>query len=237
VQVTAITLGISVATWLAVFTAALLLSPYISATKGMSPLQVAAFCSLCATLMIARSPASAIAVLQEAGGKGAFCALVLAVVIVKDVVTIVAFSLNIEIARSLFAKGAAAHLTIATLLEPFVSVVIAMALGAAGSWVAVVSLRRISAVMRHHSAAPYIRNVMILVLATLVFEAAAFFDAEPLLACAVAGLIATNTLCASTHCALQIALLITPAKYSMPCSRSCRQAAALLLQWQGSDQV
>lgn len=71
------------ATWLAVGAAVVALLPYMHATAGMTPSQLLAFCSLAGTLMVARSPASAIAVLQETGGKGSFCSLVLAVVIVK----------------------------------------------------------------------------------------------------------------------------------------------------------
>ena len=199
-QVTALTLSISLFTWAAIFSVMLALVQFMPVTEGMTLHQVLAFCSLCATLMIARSPASAIAVLQESGGKGAFCSLVLAVIIVKDVVTIVAFSLNIEIARALFASGAGLHLTAATLLDPFVSVVVAVTLGGAGSWVVAATMHLLSGTLRHSAAGPYARNALLLALAMLVFEAAAYFDAEPLLACAVAGLVATNTLCAP--CAL-----------------------------------
>jgi hypothetical protein len=196
VQVTLITLGISAATWLAVFVAVISLAPYIPATIGMTSNQVAVYCSLCATLMIARSPASAIAVLQETGGKGSFCSLVLAVVIVKDVLAIVAFSLNIEIARALFAAGVKAQPTISMLLDPFISLVVAMALGVAGSWVVTSVMHTSSSFSRLHAAAPYIKMAGVLALSTLVFEVSAYFDAEPLLACAVTGLLATNTLCA-----------------------------------------
>ena len=43
---------------------------------------------------------SKIAVLKEVEGKGPFCSLVMAVVVVKDVVVIVAFALNIELIRA-----------------------------------------------------------------------------------------------------------------------------------------
>ena len=41
-----------------------------------------------------------IAVLKEVEGKGPFCSLVMAVVVVKDVIVIVAFALNIELIRA-----------------------------------------------------------------------------------------------------------------------------------------
>jgi hypothetical protein len=39
-------------------------------------------------------------VLKEVEGKGPFCSLVMAVVVVKDVIVIVAFALNIELIRA-----------------------------------------------------------------------------------------------------------------------------------------
>ena len=182
-------------TWLTVFAVVFSISGFIPATHDMTLHQRGAFCSLCATLMVARSPASAIAVLQETGGKGTFCSLVLAVVIVKDVLAIVAFSLNIEISRALFASGGSTTLTLSTLADPFVSIVVAAALGVAGSWAITTAARRAGPLLRQHAAVPYLKIGGVLALSTLVFEAASFFDAEPLLACAVAGLLATNTLC------------------------------------------
>ncbi len=41
-----------------------------------------------------------IAVLREMDGKGSFCSLVMAVVVVKDVVVIVAYALNMEAIRA-----------------------------------------------------------------------------------------------------------------------------------------
>lgn len=46
-----------------------------------------------------------IAVLKEMDGKGPFCSLVMAVVVVKDVIVIIAFALNIELIRSVSAMG------------------------------------------------------------------------------------------------------------------------------------
>lgn len=155
--------------------------------------QLVIFCSLFGTLMIARSPASAIAVVQETGGRGSFCSLVLAVVVVKDVLAIVMFSLNIEVARSLFRHGGVAQVSLMAFTDPFVSLVVAVALGVGGCWV--VSLAERAALkVAHHRVAPYTKAAGILIISTFVFEAAVYFNAEPLLACAVTGLLATNTL-------------------------------------------
>ncbi len=40
-----------------------------------------------------------IAVLKEMDGKGPFCSLVMAVVVVKDVVVIIAYAINVELIR------------------------------------------------------------------------------------------------------------------------------------------
>ena len=52
------------------------------------------------TFDVHQRPSPQIAVLKEVEGKGPFCSLVMAVVVVKDVVVIVAFALNIELIRA-----------------------------------------------------------------------------------------------------------------------------------------
>lgn len=199
-QVICITAGITAATWLAVVAVMLPMARYLSSMAHLSTAQILAFCSLCATLMVARSPASAIAVLQETGGKGAFCSLVLAVVIVKDVVTIVAFSLNIELSRSMLASGRGSF-SLYTLVEPFASLVVAATLGALGSWVVTGVVHRLEPVVHKRAWAVHVRHAALVVLSTCIFEVAAYLRAEPLLACAVTGLLSTNMLCAAAACA------------------------------------
>lgn len=179
---------------------------FLSSLAHLSTAQLLAFCSLCATLMVARSPASAIAVLQETGGKGAFCSLVLAVVIVKDVVTIVAFSLNIELSRSLLSADAGSF-SLFTLLEPFASLVVAITLGVVGSWVVSGAVHRLEAVVHKRAWVTHLRHALLVVLSTCIFEVAAYFRAEPLLACAMTGLLTTNALCVPIDmiCAVQAA--------------------------------
>ena len=46
-----------------------------------------------------------IAVLKEVEGKGPFCSLVMAVVVVKDLIVIMAFALNIELIRAVGGEG------------------------------------------------------------------------------------------------------------------------------------
>lgn len=169
----------------------LALAPYVPFTSDMTPQQLYVVCSLCATLMIARSPASAIAVLQESGGKGPFCSLVLTVVIVKDVLTIVLFSINIELARVLFTPGIP-HFSLMAFTKPLISVLVAISLGAASSYVMDAAMRTVGSLNK----APRISRMVVAVVgAFLTFEAAAQLDAEPLLACAISGLLSANRKC------------------------------------------
>lgn len=63
----------------------------------LSDAHVYAVASLAATLGVARSPASAIAVLREMEGRGPFCSLVMSVTVVKDVLVVVMFAINLEL--------------------------------------------------------------------------------------------------------------------------------------------
>jgi hypothetical protein len=58
-----------------------------------------AVASVAGTIMVARSPAAAIAVLREVDGRGPFCSLTLSVIVAKDVVVIVLFGLNLAAVR------------------------------------------------------------------------------------------------------------------------------------------
>ena len=183
-----ITLGISLVTWLMVFPTTMALAPLLSSVQGFNLSQLACFSSLCATLMVARSPASAIAVLQETGGKGAFCSLVMAVVVAKDVLVIVAFAINIEMARPFFSRSVVDwH----KMVEPLWSVLFSFMLGVGGSVFVTTVLQSLQA-FKARSWMPQARMVALLLVATLIFQTAMFIEVEPLLACAVSGLIATN---------------------------------------------
>ena len=64
-------------------------------------LRACAVGSLIATLSVARSPASAIAVLRETEARGPFSKLVVSVTVLKDVLVVVLFALNMEMIESL----------------------------------------------------------------------------------------------------------------------------------------
>lgn len=189
-QVLLITAGISAVTWLLVFPTTIMLAPMLRAVQGFNLQQLAAFSSLCATLMVARSPASAIAVIQETGGKGAFCSLVMAVVVAKDVLVIVAYAINIEMARPVFSADVADwH----KMVEPLVSVLFSFMLGVGGSVVVTLILQWFQA--RGPAWVAHVKLAALFATATLIFQTALYIECEPLLACAVSGLLAVNRTC------------------------------------------
>ncbi|KAL4419768.1 hypothetical protein ABPG75_006866 [Micractinium tetrahymenae] len=104
-QVACVTAGVAVVSWLLVYACMLLLSSHIPFVRELVPHDAAALCTLVATLAVARSPASAIAVVKETDGKGPYCSLVMAVVVVKDVLLFAGFAVNIELARAFTSTG------------------------------------------------------------------------------------------------------------------------------------
>ncbi len=77
------------------------MSPYIEYMAGMSvPAQVSV-AILTGTIFVARSPASAIAVVNEVRAKGPFTQTVMGVTVLKDFLVIILFAINLSIAQTL----------------------------------------------------------------------------------------------------------------------------------------
>lgn len=90
------TASITVFTWVFIFAAFVVVGKQVEFISHLSSSHVYAVASLAATLGVARSPASAIAVLREVDGRGPFCSLVMSVTVVKDVLVVVMFAMNLE---------------------------------------------------------------------------------------------------------------------------------------------
>lgn len=90
------TASITAFTWAFIFAAFVLVGNQVEFLSHLSSSHVYAVGSLAATLGVARSPASAIAVLREVDGRGAFCSLVMSVTVVKDVLVVIMFAMNLE---------------------------------------------------------------------------------------------------------------------------------------------
>ncbi len=81
------------------------LADYVSFMKDMSPSAKIAVSILAGTIFVARSPASAIAVINEMRAKGPFTQTALGVTVLKDFLVIVLFALNLSIAVTLVKGG------------------------------------------------------------------------------------------------------------------------------------
>ena len=78
------------------------LSGYIPFMNELSPIQKAAVASLFAVIFVARSPASAIAVVNEMRAKGPFVQTAIGVTVLKDVFVILLFSFCLEVSIAIF---------------------------------------------------------------------------------------------------------------------------------------
>ena len=163
---------------------------------------------MAATLGVARSPASAIAVLREMEGKGPFCSLVMSVTVVKDVLVVVMFAVNLELvaaagldfsqaetdggaqsAQSLTATGA-----LVAFMHPVFSVVTSVGLGVMAGIALGQLLKppRTRTMSNRPNLARAVRCVNSLALSASSFWAAKSLGLEPLLLCVVAGALAAN---------------------------------------------
>ena len=73
------------------------LAPWIPFMQGMSSLEALGVGLLGATIMVARSPSSAYAIIKELRAKGPFTQTVLGVTVLKDALIIILFAINISI--------------------------------------------------------------------------------------------------------------------------------------------
>lgn len=132
-QVACLTVGISLTSWVLVYACMRLLVHSLPFVKLLVPSDVAAVCTLAATLAMARSPASAIAVLKETEGKGPYCSLVMAVVVVKDVILFATFAVNVELFKAV-GKHEAAGFPIWLLLDPLLCIMLSVLMGGLGGY-------------------------------------------------------------------------------------------------------
>eukprot|EP00195_Chlamydomonas_chlamydogama_P007198 CAMPEP_0202897678 /NCGR_PEP_ID=MMETSP1392-20130828/6375_1 /ASSEMBLY_ACC=CAM_ASM_000868 /TAXON_ID=225041 /ORGANISM="Chlamydomonas chlamydogama, Strain SAG 11-48b" /LENGTH=333 /DNA_ID=CAMNT_0049583375 /DNA_START=570 /DNA_END=1571 /DNA_ORIENTATION=+ len=156
---------------------------------------LAAVATLGATLMMTRSPASAIAVLKEVDGKGPFCSLVMAVVVVKDIVVIVAYALNIELIRAAILPSASEGMSILNVMLPVLSVMLSVTVGVCGGLLISIVMRPRSILVPSFGGEQGIartRMGVIIIVSTAVFQLAHHFEAEPLLACVTMGMVVVN---------------------------------------------
>jgi NhaP-type Na+/H+ or K+/H+ antiporter len=204
-------------TWVFVFLAFLAVGRQLTFLADLSSAHIVAVASLVATLGVARSPASAIAVMREMDAAGPFCSQVMAVTVVKDVLVIVLFAVNIELIalsglrfhphpttttidaaadadavadpRALDAASSVVVRVLVAFARPALVVASSFAVGA-------VSGVLVSQLLRPPRSRPALSRVLrpayVLALSGCLFVAGRRVGLEPLLLCVVAGATAAN---------------------------------------------
>ncbi|KXZ41589.1 hypothetical protein GPECTOR_377g173 [Gonium pectorale] len=196
-QVLGITFGICIATWVFCYAAFEYVGALLPKLGELDLPHMVAVASLGATLMMARSPASAIAVLKEMDGKGPFSSLVMAVVVVKDVVVIIAYAVNVELIRVAVLPSASGSPQLLSMALPVLSVLLSISVGLCGGLLLGALLRPNSLLSACFpnlgpTSAFKLKQAVVLFSSTAIFQLAHYFDAEPLLACVTMGLVLVN---------------------------------------------
>ena len=171
-----------------------LLSGSIPFASAMPPAHRAAIALMAGAILVARSPSSAIAVVNELRAKGPFTKTALGVTVVMDVVVITLFSICVSIAGTILADQRFDHRFVVVLV---IELLLSLSLGCLHSWV----LRLILA--RHwyrgfKTACIIASGLGVFVLSTsflhLTQEHLAFeIRLEPMLICMLAGFLTANT--------------------------------------------
>ncbi|QDZ19258.1 putative sodium hydrogen exchanger [Chloropicon primus] len=187
-QILWLVLSICVATWVIVFSSTMVLLPKTTLASIVSSDKIPILSSIVATIMLARSPASAVAVLKELEAKGPFATVSLAVIIVKDVIVIVLFSLNLATARLSFHREEESAIITHALTTLF-KINVAAALGVFGAFV---QRKLFSMKIGGERSQRKIGCLYLVASAAFVFYTSELFGAEPLLACLVLGATKVN---------------------------------------------
>jgi Kef-type K+ transport system membrane component KefB/Trk K+ transport system NAD-binding subunit len=95
------TMGQFVVTFVVAVLAIMLLAPYIPFLSGLSQGNILALALLTGTIFVARSPSSAIAIINEMRAKGRFTKTAISVTVIKDVLVILLFAICLSIANTL----------------------------------------------------------------------------------------------------------------------------------------
>jgi len=169
------------------------LTELIPFTQGMAVTGRIAVAVLGSTILLALSPASTIAVMQEVRARGPFSKTVLSMTVVMDVVVIVLFAVVAALAAALLEENASLNLTflVQLAIDLTVAVIGGVTLGQVIAWTIGTHLHKL------------IKIVVMLALGTSVFIASAQVTAftksigfeihlEALLICMIAGFYITN---------------------------------------------
>ena len=171
-----------------------ILSGWLPVMKDLGTSTRIAIALLAGVILVARSPSSAIAIVNELRAKGALTNTILGVTVIMDAVVIALFAVNSEIAHSITSSDF--HFGFEFLGLLLLKFALSIACGCA-LW------KLLSAYLRWHLP-HYLKFVLLLVTGFGVFQLTDWFHhfsddywglkihAEPLLICMIAGLLVTN---------------------------------------------
>ncbi len=188
-----VTLGLVVSTFVITSTVVFLIADAVPFLSGMPPVARLAVAILAGSVLVARSPSSAIAVVNELRARGPFTRMVLGVTVTMDVVVIVLFAFSSSIADALLTQlGFDLALTALVLGEILVSIGLGLVAG------------RLVPLLVSFPKSSSVRAGLLLALGFLIFTLSATVRSltheqwpfevllEPLLICMVAGFVVTN---------------------------------------------
>ena len=187
------TLALTASSWLFTFVAFSLASPWgrILSSK-VNPEHFSIISGLAATIMVARSPASAIAVVRELDAKGPFSSLSLTVIIVKDILVILLFSVNLGLAHRAFHSPQ--ENVLYDLAATVFSIYLGMSVGALGAFIQIrlFLLHVPKLTVRSVEVSKAFKYASLVGVAASVFYACKFFQTEPLLGALMTGAAVMN---------------------------------------------
>lgn len=169
------------------------LSEFIPLLKKMPPIHIAAISIMAGAILVARSPSSAIAVVNELRAKGPFTKTALGVTVVMDVVVITLFSISVSIAGTVLV-GKAFDLGFLFIVLGELSLSLCMGC-LLGKFISLVLVRKIhknfkTFIILALSVGMFYFSEQVRYLSHLYLEIEILF--EPMLACMIAGFTAAN---------------------------------------------
>ncbi len=160
---------------------------------SMDTATLGAFAMLLGAISVARSPASAIAVIGECRAAGPLTDMVLGVTILIDVVIIILFSAALSLAKALLAPGTAVdwHVLAALLLEMGTSLCVGAGLGLLIAWYIRYSGRDMALLLLFFGVA--VTKIAMWLGGVVQIHFGVALHLEPLLICISAGFVARHT--------------------------------------------
>eukprot|EP01059_Diplonema_ambulator_P030741 TRINITY_DN5376_c0_g1_i3.p1 TRINITY_DN5376_c0_g1~~TRINITY_DN5376_c0_g1_i3.p1 ORF type:complete len:418 (+),score=90.36 TRINITY_DN5376_c0_g1_i3:1203-2456(+) len=162
--------------------------------QGYNSSQIKAVCLMISTILLARSPASAIAVVKETGAEGAFTRLCVCASIVLDTCVVSLFAMNINFSK-LIVDGT--PLTFASLMQPFVKIALSGMVGYLQSYILLTLVLRpvkLPPVQKFffRSVGTYLVGIGVFVFSDTLRGMDSYGRIDPLLCCVACGAFFTN---------------------------------------------